>query len=76
LDQCIQWLEEHLQESMASKPTSFDVFCQNKLKEFHECVTIQLSRSISLKAKLQKLVDLIINLHVSDCRGNTTFLSR
>jgi hypothetical protein len=70
LDQCIRWFEEGLQKSMASKPTPFDTFCQKKLEEFRECVAIQMSRSGPLKAKLQKLIDMIINLHTPGSRGN------
>jgi hypothetical protein len=66
----MQWLEETLQESAASKPTPFDISCQKKLEEFRECVAMRLSSSAPLKAKLQKLVDMIIHLHTHDCRGN------
>jgi hypothetical protein len=66
----MQWLEEVIQESTATKPTSFDTFCQKKLDEFRDCVSRQVSSSGPLKAKLQKLVDMIINLHSPGCRGN------
>jgi hypothetical protein len=66
----MQWLEETLQESTASKPTQFDAFCQKKLQEFREHVAIYQSRSHPLKAKLQKLIDMIIYLHAPGCRGN------
>ncbi|CAF2758274.1 unnamed protein product [Rotaria sp. Silwood2] len=69
LEQCIKWLEEALQESMPSAPTTFDKFCQRKLEEFHEFAAIQVSFSAPVKAKLAKLVEMIVNLHTLNCRG-------
>jgi hypothetical protein len=66
-------LEEVLTEAMPSTPTPFDIFCRKKLNEFRDCVTMQLSRTGPLKAKLQKLVDMIIYLHAPGCRGNIAF---
>jgi hypothetical protein len=65
----MQWLEEILQESAPTEPTPFDVFCQKKLKEFRDCAAKQISRSVPVKAKLQKLVDMIVYLQGPNCRG-------
>jgi len=70
----MEWLEEVLLESTAAKPTQFDIFCQKKLEEFRECVRKQIKSSDPLKPKLQKLVDMIINLHAPGCRGNISKL--
>ena len=66
----MQRLEEVLKNSAPTKPTQFDIFCQKKLKEFRDCVQRQISPSVPIKAKLQKLVDMIVYLHTSNCRGN------
>jgi hypothetical protein len=69
----MQWLEEDLQQTPPTKPTPFDVFCQKKLNEFRDCVAKQISCSVSPKAKLRKLVNLILTLHGPDCRGNIIY---
>jgi hypothetical protein len=66
----MQRLEQVLEGTAPAKPTPFDVFCQKKLNEFRACVKKEISRSAPVKAKLQKLVELIISLHAPDCRGN------
>ncbi|CAF1045185.1 unnamed protein product [Rotaria sordida] len=69
LDECIKWLIEALEESKPSIPTTLDKFCQQKLEEFHELVAMQISCSVPIKAKLKKLIEMIICLHSSHCRG-------
>ncbi|CAF3376015.1 unnamed protein product [Rotaria socialis] len=69
LVECIQWLIEGLKESTAGNPTQFDKFCRIKSDEFLKFVTIQISNSIEVKAKLKKLVEMIIYLHTGNCRG-------
>ncbi|CAF5107256.1 unnamed protein product, partial [Rotaria sp. Silwood1] len=67
---CMKWLTEAIQESITSIPTIFDQFCQKKLQGFLEFVAMQTSLSVAVKAKLIKLVEMIISLHTPNCRGN------
>ncbi|CAF1411589.1 unnamed protein product [Rotaria sp. Silwood1] len=69
LDHCMKWLTEAIQESIPSIPTIFDQFCQKKLQGFLEFVAMQTSLSVAVKAKLIKLVEMIISLHTPNCRG-------
>ena len=68
-------LEQILQSSSPSKPTPFDIFCQQKLNEFRHLAKNQISSKAPAQAKLQKLVELIESLHAPNCRGkNSTFI--
>lgn len=62
-------LEQILQGSSPSKPTSFDIFCQRKLNEFCTLAAQRISSKVPAQAKLQKLVELIDALHAPDRRG-------
>lgn len=60
-----------MEESKASKPTEFDAFCQKKIREFRQFVTKLISVGAPVKAKLQKLIVMIIALHTPGSRGKT-----
>ncbi|UJR31193.1 hypothetical protein I4U23_018699 [Adineta vaga] len=69
LEQCMERLEEVLQDCSPSNPTAFQAFCQKKLNELHAHVAKQISLNAPPKLKLQKLVEVLISLHAPNCRG-------
>lgn len=65
----MEQLEDELKDLKPEKPTPFDAFCQTKLNQFRSIVAQQMSARAPVSAKLQRLVDLIVNLHKPTSRG-------